>query len=109
MTKITFKLSALLCALSFWTGCVTRGSDFPSDMAWIKKNQTTVQDIKQVLGEPYMVGNSSGTVTWTYGYYKYRLIGESHTKELKFYFAPDKKVDSFAFQSSFPVDKKSAF
>lgn len=98
----------LILALSAISGCVTRGQDFPTDLAWIKKSTTTVADVQKVLGEPVSVGSSGGTPTWTYGYYKYRLFGDSNTKELKFYFGPDRRVDTFSFSSSFPQDKRAA-
>ena len=51
-----------------------------------------------------MVGNSGGTPTWTYGYYRYKLVGVSSTKELKLYWNPDQTVRNFSFNSSFPED-----
>lgn len=86
------------------TGCVTAGKDFKSDMTWIKEGQTKQADVTLILGEPRSVGNASGSPTWTYGYYKYKLLGESCTKELKFYWKKDGTVDQFAFNSSFPDD-----
>jgi hypothetical protein len=67
-----------------------------------------MSDVEMVLGEPTSVGNSSGVSTWTYGYYSYRLIGESSVKELKFYWSPEKTVRSFSFNSSFPDDVRKA-
>lgn len=90
------------------TGCVTSGKYFASDTAWIKNNQTRQEDVKSLLGQPFMVGNSGGSPTWTYGYYRYKLVGESFTKELKFYWNPDRTVQSFSFNSSFPEDISGA-
>ncbi len=88
--------------------CATRGKDFPSNLTWIKTNTTTQKDVSQLLGQPYQVGNSAGTGTWTYGYYKFRLIGASNTKELKFWWNPDQTVKYYSFSSSFPADKNKA-
>ena len=85
-------------------GCVTEGHDFRSDVAWIKANKTSMQDVQLLLRDPYSVGNSGGRPTWTYGYYKYKLIGASHQKELKFYWNPDGTVSTYSFTSSFPDD-----
>ncbi len=87
-------------------GCVTRGQDFSSDISWIQKGKTTQTDVEKYLGSPASVGSSGGVATWTYGYYDYRLFGESKTKELKFYWAPDTKVQDFSFNSSFPEDRR---
>jgi hypothetical protein len=85
-------------------GCVTEGRDFRSDTTWIKPNKTNMQDVQLLLRDPYSVGNSSGRPTWTYGFYKYQLIGTSHQKELKFYWNPDGTVANFSFNSNFPDD-----
>ena len=93
--------SAILVSTS---ACVTQGNYFPSDTAWIKPSQTRQQDVRSLLGDPHMVGNSGGTPTWTYGYYRYKLVGVSSTKELKLYWNPDQTVRNFSFNSSFPED-----
>jgi len=81
------------------------GEDFSSDLSWIKPNVTNQKDIQALLGTPYKVGSASGTPTWTYGFYRFSLVGESHTKELKFYWTPEKKVADYSFSSSFPADR----
>ena len=90
------------------TGCVTEGRDFRSDTAWIVNGRTSRDDVRLMLGEPYAVGNSGGRPTWTYGYYRYRIVGKSDQKELKFYWTPQGAVDTFAFTSSFPEDTSAA-
>ena len=101
---IVTKVGAGLAPLFLATGCVTVGKDFKSDTNWIKEGQTKQNDVTLILGEPRSVGNASGTPTWTYGYYKYKLIGDSCTKEIKFYWKKDGTVDQFSFNSSFPED-----
>ena len=96
-------IGMFLIGLSF-AGCVTRGHEFPSRFDWIKKGQTRQEDVKLVLGDPQYVGSNDGMPQWTYGYYQYRLFGESSTKELRFYWTSDKIVQSWSFNSSFPND-----
>ena len=103
--KMLKGLLLVLVAMSL-NGCVTRGKDFSSDLGWIRTNETTQADVSKLLGSPEKVGNSGGTPTWTYGYYEFKLFGESLTKELKLYWAPGNKVQDFAFSSSFPTDRK---
>lgn len=98
------KFLAAAVLVSGLTGCVTNGNDFPSDVKWIQEGKTKQGDVKGILGDPYSVGNTSGKATWTYGYYRYKLIGKSMQKELKFYWNPDGSVNSFSFNSSFPED-----
>ncbi len=99
---------ALLLALFAMSlvSCVTRGSVFSSDYSWIQKGETSQQEVNRRLGQPFHVGYSSGRPTWTYGFYKYRLVGESHTKELTFYWDKNGLVDNFVFKSSFPDDRQ---
>lgn len=101
-------LSIIFFAFFMCVGCVTHGNYFPSDVAWIKEGGTKQDDVKRVLGSPYMVGNAGGVLTWTYGYYEYRLVGASYTKELKFFWNTDFSVKSFSFNSSFPEDTSSS-
>ncbi|MCX6129633.1 MAG: outer membrane protein assembly factor BamE [Proteobacteria bacterium] len=98
-------LSVLSCA-GLQTACVTRGRDFSSDLGWVKKSQTTQNDVTKFLGTPTAVGSTGGVPTWTYGYYDYRLFGESETKEIKFYWNNDGKLQDFSFNSSFPSDRQ---
>ncbi len=87
-------------------GCVTQGQNFESKVDWIKVGETRQRDVKLVLNEPFSVGSSAGAPTWTYGYYRYRLFGKSHTKELKVYWEADGTVKHYSFNSSFPTDTK---
>ena len=94
--------TAVLAALP--VGCVTAGHEFKPETAWVKNGTTSQKDIQFMLGEPYAVGQSDGEKTWTYGYYKYYLIGKPKTKELKFYFNNDKTVNRYTYNSTFPGD-----
>jgi outer membrane protein assembly factor BamE (lipoprotein component of BamABCDE complex) len=97
----------VLFSVLFMAGCVTEGRDFQNNFAWIKKGTTKQEDVRMVMGAPHRVGNTSGTPTWTYGYYRYKLIGKSLTKEIKFYWNADNTVQSYAFNSSFPDDMRT--
>lgn len=107
LTSTAFLLGTLTAAAFTTTSCVTAGGDFKSDTSWLKEGQTKQEDVRMILGEPRSVGNSSGRTTWTYGFYRYFLVGESYTKELKIYWKPDQTISSYSFTSSFPDDKGS--
>jgi len=87
------------------TACVTRGKEFPSQTQWIKVNNTNREDVKRLLGEPVFVGRTQDGETWTYSLHKHKLVGDSKSKELKFYWNANGTVQSFSFNSSFPEDK----
>lgn len=99
-------LKILFISLFLLSSCVTQGSYFPSDTSWIIKQKTNQNDVLKTLGSPYQVGIDTGVKTWTYGYYNYKLFGESYIKELKFYWNEHGTVDSYVFTSSFPEDVK---
>jgi hypothetical protein len=102
---MTFNKLLVLSVLSLGLShCATSGREFPSKFDWIQKGKTRQQDAKLVLGDPQFVGSSDGQPSWTYGFYKYRLLGQSTTKELKLYWSPDKTVQTWSFNSSFPED-----
>lgn len=102
--SLALRIFGLVLAIGFWTGCVTEGHAFSSDTSWIQPGKTTRADVQLLLKEPYRVGSSSGSPTWTYGYYDYHLIGRSKQKELEFYWNPDGTVASYSFNSSYPAD-----
>ena len=105
MKQLLVGVVAAVLVSAGMSGCTTEGREFSSDLGWLKKSVTKQQDVKMVLGEPYRVGETDGTNTWTYGYYHYKLIGQGLTKELKIYWNTDKTLQSYSFNSSFPEDK----
>ena len=96
----------LLLTSSFWTGCVTQGRGFPSDLSWIKKDKTKQHDVSLLLGVPQATGSSSGVPTWTYTYYQMRFVIENYSKELRLYWNPDGTVKHYSFSTSFPEDRQ---
>jgi len=87
-------------------GCLSVGKNFRSeDLSWVVTNETSRKDVHQKLGEPFRTGLDSGTPTWTYGYYRYRLLGETCTKDLVIYFNREGTVSSYSFNTSFPEEK----
>jgi hypothetical protein len=106
MIRNAIVLPALLTCLAA-AGCLSVGRNFNSaDLSWITPGVTTRQHIQERLGEPFRVGVDSNKPTWTYGYYTYRLIGETATKDLVVYFTMDGTVASYTFSTSFPDEKQ---
>lgn len=104
---VMLRIIGVLVTLLLLGGCATRGIQFSSDTNWINESKTNKADVKSVLGEPYSVGYASEKPTWTYGFYQFRLFGQSFTKELKFYWNRDGTVSKYAYSSSFPEDVES--
>lgn len=100
------KAISILCILFFLTSCATVGQQFnfngPKD---IIIGQTNQQDLLNLYGKPFRVGYSNGEIQWTYGYYKYKVFGESETKDLLITFDKNGIVSSYVFNSSLEEDK----
>lgn len=99
-----FKAALLIICCFIEVSCITRGENFSSNTKWLDEAKPTQAQVKEIMGTPYKVGTSNGVSTWTYGYYKHQLFGESKIKELKIYWSPESNVKSYSFSSSFPDD-----
>lgn len=90
-------------------GCATVGSPFrfqgPDS---IVAGKTTRADIVKRYGEPFRVGYENGNPKWTYGYYHYRLFGDSETKDLDVTFDKNGVVSSYTYSSSEPDEVTQA-
>ena len=96
----------LLCAVAaLAVGCMTVGDDFAvGKVTSIEIGSTTKQDVRSMLGEPWRTGLEDGQPTWTYGYYKYNLLGASQTRDLVVRFDDKGVVRSYTFNSTYPED-----
>jgi len=104
MKKRKSRIAALIAAallVLLLAGCATVGRDFPVDpVGQIKIGTTTKTDIKKMFGNPWRTGIEDGQTTWTYGYYKYRMIGESTTRDLVVRYDAGGQVTSYSFNTS---------
>ena len=48
----------------------------------------------------------AGLPTWTYGYYEYRLFGDSNNKDLVLRISSDGTLKSWTLATTFPDEKK---
>ena len=94
---------AALAALAI--GCLTVGEDFAvGRVSHIQIGKTTQHEVRQMLGEPWRTGLEDGQRTWTYGYYKYNLLGASQTRDLVVRYDDKGLVRSYTFNSTYPED-----
>jgi hypothetical protein len=93
---------------TLFIGCMSFGRLFNSDINWVKKDETTQKDVALVLGQPQEVGNSGGTPTWTYYFYRYKMVGSDARKEIKFYWNDNRTVNHYSFSTSFQEDLDKA-
>lgn len=86
----------------FWiTGCATAGRDFPTQPVHdIEIGKTSRGEVRQMFGPPWRVGVENGQTTWTYGKYRYRLIGETSTTDLVIKFDDKGRVSSYTYNTT---------
>jgi len=100
-------MTALFLAGLLSAGCATVGRDFDSTaLGWMKAGETGKNELLEKLGQPFRVGVDSGDQTWTYGYYQYRLLGESNNKDLVIRFDAAGKAKSWTLNTTFRDEKE---
>jgi hypothetical protein len=106
--KALYRLLPAICAFIlltafflFATGCANVGRDFPTDrVSGIQVGKTTKNDIRSMFGSPWRIGAKDGQLTWTYGKYQYRLIGDTSTQDLVIRFNDKDIVVSYTFNTT---------
>ena len=102
------KLPAVALAVALPLSCATVGRNFDStQLSWLKNGDTTKANVLDKLGQPFRVGIDEGEPSWTYGYYKYRLIGDTNTKDLVLRFDASGKLKSYTLNTTFDDEKKA--
>ena len=98
------KLAIAAIALAS-VACMTVGDDFAvGKVTHIQIGKTTEKDVRQMFGQPWRTGLEDGQRTWTYGYYKYNLVGASQTRDLVIRYDDKGVVRSYTFNSTYPED-----
>jgi hypothetical protein len=97
-----FGLMLMLIALTvILASCATVGRQFPTgDVQRIEIGKTTKQAVTDIFGPPWRIGLEDGVRTWTYGYYKYRLFGDTTTYDLVVRFNNNGIVTSYSFNTT---------
>lgn len=81
--------------------CATVGHDFPTGkVSEIRIHETTRDEIRSMFGPPWRIGVEDGRQTWTYGRYRYRLLGETSTTDLVVRFDKQGIVSSYSFSTT---------
>ncbi len=94
-------LITFLILLFVFASCASVGREFPANsVTQIRLGETTKEDINKIFGPPWRTGIEDGNQTWTYGYYKYRLFGQSTTRDLVIRFDSQDVVFSYTFNTS---------
>jgi hypothetical protein len=89
------------------TGCATAGRAFVFESpSSIQIGKTTQAEVLTKYGEPFRAGYANGNLKWTYGYYRYRLFGDTDTKDLDITFDKNGTVSEYTFATSIPEEKK---
>ena len=85
---------------------MTVGRDFPvQQVRQLQIGTTTREQVRDLFGQPWRTGLEDGQPTWTYGHYRYTLLGDSRTRDLVVRFDPRGVVRSYTFSSTDPKDE----
>jgi hypothetical protein len=104
-----FKFICLAIFSFVLASCATVGKPFKyQGPDTIVKGKTTEADVIKAYGDPFRVGYENDFPKWTYGYYKYRLFGDSETKDLDITFDKTGVVSSYTYSSSSPDEVTQA-
>lgn len=94
-------LVSMAFTLLLSSSCANVGREFPtSRVSDIKIGQTTQAEIEQMFGSPWRTGVEDGQQTWTYGKYRYKLFGQTATKDLVIRFNAKNVVASYTFNTT---------
>jgi outer membrane protein assembly factor BamE (lipoprotein component of BamABCDE complex) len=101
-----FALLALAATLPL-AGCLTVGRDFEAgNVSRLRIGATTREQVRDLFGEPWRTGVEDGQRTWTYGRYRYALLGTTQTRDLVVRFDERDVVASYTFNSTDPADAR---
>ena len=98
---------ALAPALLLWvlalSGCLSVGREFPTGpVTSLQIGETTQDDVRAAFGPPWRTGIEDGDRTWTYGHYRYALLGLTHTRDLVLRFDERGVLRSYTYNSTTP-------
>lgn len=92
-------------AAGLLVACVTVGREFPSkQVAKLRIGTTTQSQVREMFGTPWRTGVEDGQRTWTYGHYRYTLLGNTQTRDLVVRFDAHDVVASYTYNSTDPED-----
>jgi outer membrane protein assembly factor BamE (lipoprotein component of BamABCDE complex) len=98
--------ASLIVAMAPLAGCMTVGRDFPAQrVAKLEIGSTTREQVRDLFGQPWRMGVEDGQPTWTYGHYRYTLLGNTRTRDLVVRFDSRGVVSSYTFSSTDPKDE----
>ena len=103
MRRAVRAVASAACVLAL-AACLNVGREFPTEnVGQIQIGQTTRDDVHRMFGEPWRTGLEDGRRTWTYGHYRYKLIGTTETRDLVIRFDAKGVVVSYTFNAAPPL------
>lgn len=94
---------ALLLIVLVLAGCLSVGREFPTEpVTSLRIGETTQDEVRAAFGTPWRTGIEDGDRTWTYGRYRYALLGPGHTRDLVLRFDASGVLLSYTYNSTAP-------
>ncbi|MGA1825589.1 MAG: outer membrane protein assembly factor BamE [bacterium] len=102
-----FRIGIICFVMCLFFGCLSVGRIFPVDpVCRLQIGTTTKEEVADMFGSPWRTGIENGHATWTYGYYQYKLFGETKTSDLVVRFDEKDRVESYTFNTNLHPEKK---
>ena len=103
--KRRFAAALVITAAMALVACVSVGRDFPArQVSKLRIGSTTESQVREMFGTPWRTGVEDGQRTWTYGHYRYALLGTTRTRDLVVRFDANDVVASYTYNSTDPED-----
>ena len=97
----TFVLVLFGIAILSIAGCKTIGWRFPHDTIDIMMiGETSLTEVRTILGEPFRIGNENGRIIWTYVDYYFGLFGDIRMRDLRLRFDEENRLVSYEYNSN---------
>jgi hypothetical protein len=100
--RFVMKHSVLFSLLViFSTACISAGRDFPAEpVSRLEVGKTTQDEARSFFGSPWRTGMKDGDLTWTYGEYRYWVIGASKARDLVLRFDEQGVLAAYTYDST---------
>lgn len=99
-------LLAIVVSVALVSSCKSVGREFSHDQVDnIVIGETTLDEIREMFGDPNRVGRESGDLTWSYLDYYVSLFGKARTRDLKVTFNRQLVVTAYDYSTNVPEER----
>ena len=99
-------LGLLVAATMMLAGCNTVGEPIQNEaVPRIQKGETTLEEVREIFGNPQRIGVEDGQLTWTYMHYSASIFGRFEGRDLVVKFDNQNRVSSYNYATTDTSEK----